>query len=71
MPRELAAAIFGMISPTKFDDLVKDGRAPQPCDIDGCVRWDVEELRAAWRALPRRGAPAQDAGSEWDRALAR
>jgi predicted DNA-binding transcriptional regulator AlpA len=68
--REAAAALIG-ISPSKFDMLVSDGRMPQPRELDSRVLWDVEEVRAAWRALPRRGELAQDVGSAWDKALAR
>jgi len=68
--RETSAALVG-ISPSKFEELVNDGRMPQPRALDGRVLWDVEELRAAWRALPRRGEAAQNALSAWDKALAR
>lgn len=68
--REAAAALVG-ISPSKFDMLVSDGRMPQPRALDGRVLWDVEEVRAAWRSVPRRGEAVQDAGSAWDKALAR
>lgn len=54
VPREAAAALVG-VSATKFDEMVKDGRMPQPREIDARVLWDSEEIRAAWRLLPRRG----------------
>ena len=68
--REAAAALIG-ISASKFDMLVSDGRMPAPREVDGRVLWDVEEVRVAWRSFPRRGEVAQDAGSAWDKALAR
>lgn len=68
--REEAAALI-RISPSKFDMLVKDGRMPAPREVDNCIRWDWEEVRAAWRSFPRRGEVAQDTGSAWDKALAR
>lgn len=43
--REQAARYIG-ISPTKFDEMVKDGRMPKPIRIDArCVwdRWRVDE----------------------------
>ncbi len=50
------AAIHVGISPSHFDDLVKAGDMPQPRLLDGAVVWDREELEAAFRSRPRRGA---------------
>lgn len=55
--REAAAALVG-VSAVFFDRLVKDGRMPQPRPVDGRVLWDSDEVRAAWRALPKRGQAA-------------
>ena len=52
--RQAAAALIG-ISTGFFDRLVGDGRMPQPRDLDGRVLWDSEEVKAAWRAIPKRG----------------
>src|SRR5215468_8792122 len=41
--REQAAFYVG-ISPTKFDELVKDGRMPKPKRIDNRRIWDVRAL---------------------------
>lgn len=49
-----AAAAIG-ISASKFRGLVKDGRMPSPRRIDGRTIWDVDELRAAFKALPHDG----------------
>ncbi len=68
--REAAAYLLG-ISPSKFDELVKDARMPAPRVIDARVLWDVEELRVAWRALPKRAEREQDAACDWDKALKR
>jgi predicted DNA-binding transcriptional regulator AlpA len=46
-----AAAAIG-ISVSKFRTLVEDGRMPSPRRIDGRSIWDVDELRAAFKALP-------------------
>ena len=59
--REAAADWVGM-SPTKFDEMVKDGRMPKPKRVDGCVVWDRYKLDAAFEALPDEGA-----ASGWDR----
>lgn len=67
-----AAALF-CVSPTTFDVLVRDGAAPQPKTIRGRLVWSVEELKAAFDRLPRRGQdpsepvqPPKAGGSSWD-----
>ena len=62
--RDDAAHLLG-VSATFFDRLVADGRMPSPREIDGRVLWDTEEVREAWRAIPRRGQNA-DRGNTWD-----
>ena len=49
-----AAAAIG-VSATKFRMLVKDRRMPSPRHLDGRNIWDVDELRAAFKALPHEG----------------
>jgi predicted DNA-binding transcriptional regulator AlpA len=61
--RNQAAALIS-VSVTFFDRLVNDGRMPQPRQVDGRVLWDSEEVRAAWRAMPRRGQAAE--ANPWD-----
>jgi hypothetical protein len=46
-----AAAAIG-ISATKFRALVEEKRMPSPRRLDGRMIWDVDELRAAFKALP-------------------
>jgi hypothetical protein len=46
-----AAAAIG-ISATKFRQLVAEGRMPSPRRIDGRLVYDVDELRAAFKAIP-------------------
>ena len=53
------------ISPSKFDELVKDGRMPRPRIIDRRKVWDVYELDMAFEELPREDDPPM-AGSSWD-----
>lgn len=48
---EDAADCIG-ISASKFRKLVDDRRMPKPRKIDGRRVWDVDELRAAFKALP-------------------
>ena len=49
-----AAAAIG-ISAAKFRTLVKDKRMPSPRRLDSRNIWDVDELRAAFKALPHDG----------------
>jgi predicted DNA-binding transcriptional regulator AlpA len=49
--RSEAAAYIG-VSPTKFDEMVADGRMPKPKRIDGRVVWDRHQLDIAFGALP-------------------
>ncbi|RWB32267.1 MAG: hypothetical protein EOQ42_04465 [Mesorhizobium sp.] len=52
--REQAAAVIG-VSPTTFDQMVSDGRMPQPrMPSKERYVWDVEELSEAFRRLPHR-----------------
>jgi predicted DNA-binding transcriptional regulator AlpA len=49
-----ASAAIG-VSATTFDGLVNDGRMPQPRLIGARKIWDVDEIRAAFKCLPREG----------------
>ena len=62
--REDAARYVG-VSPSKFDEWVKDRRMPQPFRADGCVLWDRGDLDDAFDELkhgPRTATLAQG----WD-----
>ena len=48
--REDAAAYVGL-KVTKFNELVREGRLPEPIRIDGCRVWDVKKLDAAFDEL--------------------
>lgn len=54
LKREEAARYVG-VSPSKFDQMVKDGRMPPPREIDFCRVWDRVLLDAAFEDLPVRG----------------
>lgn len=56
------AAIYVGISPSKFDEMVEDGRMPKPKTIDRRRVWDRRRLDEAFEALPDEGAV-----SPWDR----
>jgi hypothetical protein len=49
---ELEAAAAIGISATKFRSMVVQKRMPSPTRLDGRNIWDVDELRAAFKALP-------------------
>ena len=63
--REAAAAYFG-VSPNKFDEMVRDGRAPPPRLIGRRKVWIVHELdpslrmRFRWMAVPLQIASWED-----------
>ncbi len=56
-----AAAAIG-VSATLFDALVDSGLMPKPRLVRGRKVWDVDELRASFKALPK----VDDAGQEVD-----
>jgi predicted DNA-binding transcriptional regulator AlpA len=64
--RETAAELLGISSGT-FDKLVKSGKLPEPREVESRILWDSAEIRAAWRAMPRRGQ--QPARNEWESIL--
>ena len=47
----IEAASYIGISPTKFDQLVADGRMPKAIRIDGRKVWDIRELDPAFEEL--------------------
>lgn len=54
MGREEAAGALG-ISRNLFNAMVDDGRMPPPRVVNGRRLWDVGEVKAAFRAIPRDG----------------
>lgn len=46
------AALYIGVSPSKFDELVKDGRMCPPKRVDGRVIWDIRQLDEAFDCLP-------------------
>ena len=58
LSRVQSAAYIG-ISPSLFDEMVKDGRMPQPIRINSRVLWDRLQLDEAFAAL-------SDSGSDRD-----
>jgi hypothetical protein len=59
------AAIYLGISPSKFDELVKDGRMPRCRLIDARKLWDIFELDMAFDQLPHENGRAATSNS-WD-----
>jgi excisionase family DNA binding protein len=58
------AALYLGISPSKFDELVADGRMPGPRLIDSRKVWDVHEVDMAFDELPRQDSPSI-VGNSW------
>jgi predicted DNA-binding transcriptional regulator AlpA len=46
------AACYVGVSPSLFDEMVKDGRMPQPKRINTRTVWDKRQLDEAFAALP-------------------
>lgn len=59
-----AAAEYVAVSPSKFDQMVADGRMPEPKQIDRRKVWDRLELDGAFAALP-----TGDDHNPWDDAI--
>ena len=69
LSRVQAAAYIG-VSPTKFDQMVADGRMPPPKRIDGRLVWDIRRLDISFEALPDepgRGPPEAEQDDVWAR----
>jgi predicted DNA-binding transcriptional regulator AlpA len=59
------AAFYIGISPSKFDEMVRDGRMCSPKRIDARVVWDIRQIDAAFEKLPSDEAHDDDVNS-WD-----
>lgn len=59
--RRVDAAAYICISPSLFDEMVKDGRMPGPRMINSRTVWDRFELDEAFEALPRK-----EVANPWD-----
>ena len=57
------AAMYIGISSGKFDQMLVDGRMPNPRRIDGRKVWDIRDLDLAFDTLPRDDGPI---GGSWD-----
>jgi len=61
LSREIAAAYID-VSPSKFDQMVADGRMPKPKQIDSRRVWSRTAVEKAFAALPSDG---EDDSDEW------
>ena len=59
------AAEYVGISPSKFDQMVADGRMPGARRIDSRKVWDIRELDLYWDDLPREDSSAAS-GKSWE-----
>jgi predicted DNA-binding transcriptional regulator AlpA len=64
LAREIAAAYID-VSPTKFDQMVADGRMPKPKRIDARRVWERSKIEKAFAALPSDGENEPEA-IDWD-----
>lgn len=67
---EVEAATYISVSPSFFRRLVGDGRMPRPRLAGSRRIWDIDEIDAAFRDLPREGEdgrPVQEVviGNSW------
>ena len=63
-PRGLSRAMgaeFVGVGTSKFDEMVDDGRMPQPKQIDGRKIWDRGQVDEAFAELPNK-----DKANPWD-----
>ena len=63
LSRVQAAAYIG-VSPSLFDEMVKDGRMPKPMRINARTVWDRVKLDEAFAALSDH---AKDGDDPWDK----
>jgi predicted DNA-binding transcriptional regulator AlpA len=61
--RRVEAAIYVGVSPTKFDEMVEDGRLPKPKRFDKVAVWDLRQLDNAFESLP---SDVDDPKNPWD-----
>ena len=59
------AAHYVGVGTSKFDEMVRDGRMPQPIKIDRRVIWDCRKLDVSFEELSSDGDP-----NPWDDASA-
>lgn len=60
----LQASAYVGVSPTLFDEMVKDGRMPRPKTINSRTVWDRKAVDRAFDLLP--GGSHDDDSGEWD-----
>ena len=63
-----AAAYIG-VSMSLFDQMVDDGRMPQPVRINARVVWDRKGIEEAWGRLVGGGGATMQATDSWDENL--
>jgi predicted DNA-binding transcriptional regulator AlpA len=68
--RRPEAAMYIGVSPSLFDQLVKEGAMPQPVKIRSCTRWDIRDLDEAFDALKtERDDTAENEADDWKTAV--
>lgn len=64
LPEIEAAAAIGL-SQTKFREMVAAGDMPKPRIVGGKLSYDVDELRAAYKAMPHQGDAEEAEVDTW------
>jgi hypothetical protein len=70
--RQVEATRYVGVSPTKFLEMVRDGRMPSGFFIDSCRIWDIVDLDRAFDDL-KAADPSEvlhHAAAQWDAAVA-
>lgn len=62
------AAYFVGLGETFFRSLVAQGKMPRPRVIGSRKLWDVDELAASFKALPKDGESQSGSWDDWERA---
>jgi hypothetical protein len=62
----IESAMYIGVSPSKFDELRKDGRIGPPRLIDGRKVWDIGSLNRDFEAFPSEGT---ETAEDWDTSL--
>ena len=65
LTRTMAAAYTG-VSPTLFDEMVKDDRMPKPKRINSRTVWDIRAIDRAFDALPDEEGRQVNSANPWD-----
>jgi predicted DNA-binding transcriptional regulator AlpA len=64
--RRVEAAAYVGVSPSTFDEMIRDGFMPTPKRFRGCIIWDRMALDEAFTCLPDREGAKPASTNPWD-----